>query len=182
MEKRFKHDCEDCVFLGQHNEFDLYFCPSPSLHSTVIARYSSEGSDYHSGVEFAYSGKIPQLIEALNRSVDRKLFELPVYNLTVTNIHDMFLDNKNETMEEYLLETYKLVYEKIQKGLWQNISSVEGYPKVSLNTTKYILQQMKKALPDQSQRVMMLWLNNGFSTDEQMEDWKVKPAPFRIIS
>jgi len=28
---------------------------------TIIARYSDKGSDYHSGLEFAYSGKCPQL-------------------------------------------------------------------------------------------------------------------------
>jgi hypothetical protein len=24
MEARFKHDCTTCIFLGQHNEYDLY--------------------------------------------------------------------------------------------------------------------------------------------------------------
>lgn len=46
--KRFVHDCNHCIYLGQYEEFDLYWCKNktyPRLDS-VIARYSSEGSNY----------------------------------------------------------------------------------------------------------------------------------------
>lgn len=52
--KRYEHDCKVCQFLGQYKEFDLYYC-RPSKESSgkvmggsVIARYSSEGSNYKS--------------------------------------------------------------------------------------------------------------------------------------
>jgi len=48
------HDCIDCIFLGRGihmgKSCDWYICPNkknPSM-STVIARYSNEGSDYAS--------------------------------------------------------------------------------------------------------------------------------------
>jgi hypothetical protein len=43
---RHEHDCDRCVFLGQHEEFDLYVCPG---EPTLLARRSDEGSDYWSG-------------------------------------------------------------------------------------------------------------------------------------
>jgi len=46
-----EHDCSRCLFLGTHKSHDLYFCEQ-SGHPTVIARYSSKGSEYISGVEF----------------------------------------------------------------------------------------------------------------------------------
>lgn len=69
---RFKHDCESCVFLGhiyypaphykpdENGEYkdlytvfkhaDLYYCAQSdsSMGGTVLARFSSEGSDYAS--------------------------------------------------------------------------------------------------------------------------------------
>lgn len=54
MKPRFDHDCSACIFLGQYQEYDLYFCPA---EPTIIARYSSEGGDYGSGIVFALSDK-----------------------------------------------------------------------------------------------------------------------------
>jgi hypothetical protein len=50
---RYTHDCARCVFLAQRGEDDLYFCPSP-VEATVIARASSDGPDYRSGLAFAF--------------------------------------------------------------------------------------------------------------------------------
>jgi hypothetical protein len=49
---KFKHDCGECVFLGIHNDHDLYYCFQSST-PTVIARYGSEGWDYKSGLVLA---------------------------------------------------------------------------------------------------------------------------------
>ncbi len=69
---QFKHDCNDCVPLGQHEGYDLYYCPN---EPTVIARFSDDGPDYNSGMEFAKSGLIPQLVEARNRAIKLGLCE-----------------------------------------------------------------------------------------------------------
>ena len=74
---KFQHDCEnDCLFLGpfvhRGKYVDLYV--HQDAHNkidTVIARYSSEPSDYISGVLAARH--YPELLEALNRA---KMFGL----------------------------------------------------------------------------------------------------------
>lgn len=68
------HDCEECVFLGTHENYDLYYC---SANPTVIARYGSEG-DYISGLVFA------ERIPALNVAADRAI---TVGLLTTEQLH-----------------------------------------------------------------------------------------------
>ena len=51
----FEHDCDKCVFLGTYDGKDLYFCAKTLSGRTVIARSSSEGGDYMSGMVFADS-------------------------------------------------------------------------------------------------------------------------------
>ena len=65
---RYEHDCEGCIFLGRHAAADLYYCPH---EPTVIARRSSEGGDYSSGLSFV--GRHPALTEAYNRASARGL-------------------------------------------------------------------------------------------------------------
>lgn len=52
---RWRHDCDRCIFLGQHtnklgSSFDLYYCPgikgSAILLGSVLARYANEPSHY----------------------------------------------------------------------------------------------------------------------------------------
>lgn len=54
----YEHDCNNCVYLGDvfdseiRKTVDLYFCASTP---TVIARYSSDGPEYISGIAFVGS-------------------------------------------------------------------------------------------------------------------------------
>lgn len=76
MKPVHEHDCDKCVYLGRleravqvfpseipsheafdtvfsinaKREIDLYFCAKQPTGATVIARYSSEGPDYLSGL------------------------------------------------------------------------------------------------------------------------------------
>lgn len=43
MQPKFKHDCEACTFLGHFYDHDVYQCGT-----SLIARYSDEGHEYHS--------------------------------------------------------------------------------------------------------------------------------------
>lgn len=67
---KFVHDCEACVYLGEHEGEDLYYC-AKSIQ-TVIARYGNEGSDYMSGMRFA-DPTSPNLAEAKRRANERGL-------------------------------------------------------------------------------------------------------------
>lgn len=60
---QFEHDSACCTFLGrwcgkhhaddaQEQDFDLYHCMETPTYATVLARRSSEPSDYLSGLVF----------------------------------------------------------------------------------------------------------------------------------
>jgi hypothetical protein len=71
---QFKHDCEDCTFLGRYRchdlrwppDYDLYYCLQGGGSPTVIARYDDEGSHYFSGIVFGNNGS--PLKEAYERA------------------------------------------------------------------------------------------------------------------
>ncbi len=97
MSPTFKHDCEQCVYLGTlhysgtlrmpvagaphlstvmeaHPEFrvfDLYFCDKQTTGPTVIARFSAHGPDYKSGLQLANGD--PELRAARDLAKERKL-------------------------------------------------------------------------------------------------------------
>jgi hypothetical protein len=70
---KYKHDCENCVFLGRcdvlASQRDLYFCKQAGTLPTVIARYSDEPSDFTSGL----GSRMYELIEAEKRARDAGL-------------------------------------------------------------------------------------------------------------
>lgn len=68
---QWAHDCDDCVFLGQHDDVDLYYCEAKGPGITLIARHSDEPSDYNSGLCFISS--IPVITEAARRAVAKGL-------------------------------------------------------------------------------------------------------------
>lgn len=66
------HDCERCTFLGSYQMHDLYYCTHGGLPDTVIARRSSAGEDYTSGLAIAKLLEVEHpkhpLVEALRRA------------------------------------------------------------------------------------------------------------------
>lgn len=50
-EPLWEHDCDDCIFLGSHQERDFYFCEQLEMgRPTLISRFGSRGHQYVSGV------------------------------------------------------------------------------------------------------------------------------------
>ena len=73
-EVQYKHDCAACTFLGRSSEgHDLYYCTQGGTFPTVIARRSSDGSDYVSGVVFAEHHKSIGEGVALSKALGFKL-------------------------------------------------------------------------------------------------------------
>jgi hypothetical protein len=75
---RYEHDCSRCVFLGRYREYDLYWCPQdrspPNAWPTVIARWSSCGPDYLSGMPISPRlGMKHPLTVAMKRAKQRGL-------------------------------------------------------------------------------------------------------------
>lgn len=84
MKPYYKHDCDQCVFLGidEENKEDLYYCPEQIGGGTIIARRSSDGPEYTSYLaefferkEFIASIKTyrPSLIKAYKLAQKQKL-------------------------------------------------------------------------------------------------------------
>jgi hypothetical protein len=71
---QFEHDCEACLFLGRlHDQrrYDLYYCQGGG-EPNVLARWSSNGPDYTSGLGLAKFE--PVLAVALARAIHHSLF------------------------------------------------------------------------------------------------------------
>jgi hypothetical protein len=64
---RYEHTCSNCHFLGQMGKYDLYVCPLGKVADTLVARFSSDGPDYMSGLYFI--GIIPEITEAARLAV-----------------------------------------------------------------------------------------------------------------
>ncbi len=45
--KKFRHDCDGCVFLGGNDEYDFYIC-CPKSEASILARCGDEGPNYES--------------------------------------------------------------------------------------------------------------------------------------
>ena len=91
-ERRYEHDCDACAFLGTYADpsprsteglYDLYYCHGEGVRlPTVIARFSSRGPDYTSGlVEGApYEGPLAVAVVRTIKHLQAKLDE--IHNLT----------------------------------------------------------------------------------------------------
>lgn len=71
MKRRYIHDCSSCKFLGEHREFDLYFCDVGRGTGwvglgmpAVIARYGHQPHAFH----YHFTRPSEELIEALRRA------------------------------------------------------------------------------------------------------------------
>jgi len=51
--KRYEHDCDACIFLDRWKEYDLYICIADDKLLNFVARHSSNGPDYTSGLNVA---------------------------------------------------------------------------------------------------------------------------------
>jgi len=93
--RRYEHDCDHCDFLGQYYDYDLYACVRECKMDTIIARKSSELSDYSSGLEFALhygaleDWEVPSkynyayvypLFEAFKRGISKGYRPADIYN------------------------------------------------------------------------------------------------------
>lgn len=72
---QFTHDCDGCGFLGSDQTHDYYFCGPSTPYPTVIARFSSRGPDYMSGLEIALHVKATRpdhpLVKAMNLAIEQ---------------------------------------------------------------------------------------------------------------
>jgi hypothetical protein len=83
---------------------------------------------------------------------------------------DEFFEGKDH-QADVLIELYKWVFPK-----WDDIESIDGWPKISEKTSLYICQKFMDFDKIHHPNVMNggLWLNKGFSVDYDLnQDWVV---------
>lgn len=66
---RYDHDCEECVFLGQVDQYDVYFCPN---EPTILSRWGNEGPEYNSGL----TSEQPAIVQGRKWAVERGLIKV----------------------------------------------------------------------------------------------------------
>lgn len=86
-QRRYKHDCDICQFLGTHEEYDLYYCWQGG-DPTVVCRYGDDGPEYESGM-FLWTD-VPHYREAIRLAAQRLL---PLAPSPLTR--DSFVDNED---------------------------------------------------------------------------------------
>lgn len=103
----YEHDCDCCQYLGDYKSkdtiFDLY-SHGEGNDCELIARYSSEGGDYSSGLIFAYVEKDSShpLVEAKRRDLKEKLLDEKTFYLGIpkdTNSGELLSFDSKQSME-----------------------------------------------------------------------------------
>ena len=77
-----------------------------------------------------------------------------------------------------LVNMFEYIY---GEELWSIIKNIKGHPKVSKRTADIIIDCLCNHFPKQKQEIMMLWVNNGFSVDETVENWCIQLTDYSII-
>ena len=74
---------------------------------------------------------------------------------------------------DVMLELYKMVYPN-----WDEIEKVDGFPKCSREVADYCCQKFVDFDKVNHPKVMAggIWLNNGFTVDDNLDGWNVTPA------
>jgi len=80
---------------------------------------------------------------------------------------------------------YKLYAEILPEFKDENVKKIEGYPLVSINTSKYLWKKAieidTKKEKDADYKAGELWLNRGFGTsEEKMPDWFVDLSKIKM--
>ena len=77
---------------------------------------------------------------------------------------------KAEKQADYAISLYRLAFPE-----WDNIKHVDGYPRVSETTNKYIFGKAISFDKEKHPNVMNggLWLNIGFGSNEEVKDWEI---------
>jgi hypothetical protein len=80
---------------------------------------------------------------------------------------------------DFVLGLYRYAF----GSLWDNITSLDGYPSVSSKTWLYVCECAIRVDKRFHPEVLAggLWMNRGFSTDDSIEEWAVGFGSVREI-
>lgn len=85
-----------------------------------------------------------------------------------------------EHQSDYVIALYKIAY----PSLWDMISKVNGWPRVSIATHEYLFQKAIAFDIVHHPRVQAggAWMNNGFGSEKEMKDWIVMPCDTTLVA
>ena len=94
---------------------------------------------------------------------------------TIDNIFESAQDQR-----DCIVALYRIAF-----PMWDDIATVDGYPKISKATNEYIFSKFFEFDKINHPRVLPggLWLNNGFSSLDSgdLVDWVVESCEFTLI-
>jgi len=76
-----------------------------------------------------------------------------------------------------LIDLYRLIYPN-----WNEIEKIDGWPAINKKTWITISEHFVVADKKNHPEVVAggLWMNNGFTQDDSLDDWIVAPAPYTL--
>ena len=89
-----------------------------------------------------------------------------IIKLPKAKIDEIFLSATHEN--NALVSLYCASVPEFEKA-----TKLLGFPTVSRNTAIYIIDKLKELSKTDGVQTNLLWLNKGFSSDENMKDWIV---------
>ena len=89
-----------------------------------------------------------------------------IIKLPKAKIDEIFLSATNEN--NALVSLYRASVPEFDKA-----KKLLGFPTISRNTAIYIIDKFKELSKNDDVQINLLWLNKGFSSDENMKDWIV---------
>lgn len=100
--------------------------------------------------------------------------------LTKEMIDKVFKDGMNEKephQADVLIRIYKIAFPN-----WDNIKKINSWPRISKKTWMYIMSKFIAFDKKYHPKVMNggIWLNNGFSNNENIKDWVVDTSNCNI--
>lgn len=83
-----------------------------------------------------------------------------------------------ESQSDYVLGLYKEVIDD-----WDSVVQLGHWPEVSENTSLYLFEKAQNWDDEHNVDALSggLWMNNGFSTNEDLPDWKASLDNVEII-
>jgi len=100
---------------------------------------------------------------------------MPKYiKLDKKSIDKLFNDTKKNEIE-IIIDLYKIAFPN-----WDNIKSIPKWPSISKETNLYIFGKFidfNKGTPKSA----LMWMNKGFSSDENMKSWVIDLSTATVI-
>ena len=89
-----------------------------------------------------------------------------IIKLPKAKIDEIFLSATDEN--NAMVSLYRASVPEFDKA-----KKLLGFPTISRNTAIYIIDKFKELSKNDDVQINLLWLNKGFSSDENMKDWIV---------